>query len=326
MYAFDELKSIFIDYINDNHFNDEPVGLYNPVNYLMSLEGKRIRPVACLMTANVFKGDISSALPIAYSIEMFHNFTLMHDDIMDDADLRRANQTVHVKYNVNTAILSGDLMMIMSYKHLIECCDDLVLKDKILKLFTNTAIEVCEGQQYDMDFETRDDVSLSEYLLMIKLKTAVLLAATFKAGAIMGGASEEDIDNLYKYGLNLGLAFQIQDDILDTYGEQSTFGKKIGGDITQNKKTYLYLKALELADENTAEKLISIYNNNEIPEKDKVSKVIRIFDQLNVKKYADSLVAELTENAMDHFNALTPPKDKLVEIKKLAEFLLKRSL
>ena len=151
MYAFDELKSIFIDYINDNHFDDEPVGLYNPVNYLMSLEGKRIRPVACLMTANVFKDDISSALPIAYSIEMFHNFTLMHDDIMDDADLRRANQTVHVKYNVNTAILSGDLMMIMSYKHLIECCDDLVLKDKILKLFTNTAIEVCEGQQSDMD-------------------------------------------------------------------------------------------------------------------------------------------------------------------------------
>ena len=326
MYTFDELKNIFIDYIEKNHFDIEPWGLYDPVNYLMNLPGKRIRPVACLMTANIFEDNVSRALPVAYSIEMFHNFTLMHDDIMDDADLRRSNETVHVKYNVNTAILSGDLMMIMSYKHLIDCCDDLVLKDKILKLFTNTAIEVCEGQQYDMDFETDDNVSLSKYLLMIKLKTAVLVAATFKAGAIMGGASDEDTDNLYKYGLNLGLAFQIQDDILDTYGEQSTFGKKIGGDIIQNKKTYLYLKALELADKDTADGLKSLYNNNSISDENKVREVKNIFNNLNVKDHADSLVAELTENAMDHFNALSVPREKLVEVKKLAEYLLKRSL
>ncbi len=326
MLTFDELKSIFLDYINDNHFDEEPIGLYHPVNYLMNLPGKRIRPVACLMTANIFKEDISSALPIAYSIEMFHNFTLMHDDIMDDADLRRSNETVHIKYNVNTAILSGDLMMIMSYKHLIECCDNLVLKDKILRLFTNTAIEVCEGQQYDMDFETQDDVSISRYLLMIKLKTAVLVAATFKAGAIIGGASDEDTDNLYKYGLNLGLAFQIQDDILDTYGDQNTFGKKIGGDIVQNKKTYLYLKSLEMADKESADRLKAIYNNTDIPEVEKIKKVKLIFDNLNIKEQADKLVAELTENAMDHFNAISVPDEKLIEIKKLAEFLLKRSL
>ncbi len=326
MYTFDELKSIFTDYIKQNHFDKEPWGLYDPVNYLMSLNGKRIRPVACLMTANIFEDNVSKALPIAYSIEMFHNFTLMHDDIMDDADLRRSNETVHVKYNVNTAILSGDLMMIMSYKHLIDCCDDLVLKDKILKLFTNTAIEVCEGQQYDMDFETDDNVSISKYLLMIKLKTAVLVAATFKAGAIMGGASDEDTDNLYKYGLNLGLAFQIQDDILDTYGDQSTFGKKIGGDIIQNKKTYLYLKALEIANKDTANNLRSLYNNNSISDEDKIREVKDVFNRLNVKDHADSLVAELTENAMDHFSALSVPRGKLEEVKKLAEYLLKRSL
>lgn len=326
MISFDELKDIFIGYIKQNHFGDDPKGLYDPVNYLMKLQGKRIRPVACLMTANVFIEDISKALPIAFSIEMFHNFTLMHDDIMDDASLRRANKTVHVKYDVNTAILSGDLMMIMSYKHLIECCDDLVLKDKILRLFTNTAIEVCEGQQYDMDFETDDNVSLGEYLLMIKLKTAVLLGATFKAGAIVGGASEEDTDNFYKFGLNLGLAFQIQDDLLDTYGDQATFGKKIGGDIIQNKKTYLYLKALDLSDTGSRQELEKIYNENNLPEKEKIEKVKNLFEKVEVRKHTENLILELTENAMDHFDALSIPKEKLGEIKKIAEYLLKRKL
>jgi len=326
MLSFNELKNIFVNYIEQNHFDDEPTGLYSPVNYLMKLQGKRIRPVACLMTANIFNDDITKALPIAFSIEMFHNFTLMHDDIMDDASLRRANETVHVKYNVNTAILSGDLMMIMSYKHLINCCDDLILKDKILKLFTNTAIEVCEGQQYDMDFETMNDVNIGEYLLMIKLKTAVLLGATFKAGAIIGGASEEDTDNFYKFGLNIGLAFQIQDDLLDTYGDQKTFGKKIGGDIVQNKKTYLYLKALELSDKNSRESLIKSYNENNSPESNKIKAIKTLFDKVNVKKHAEDLIYELTENAMEHFNALSIPKNKLKEIKKLAESLLKRNL
>jgi len=326
MHSFEELKNTFIKYISENHFDDDPSGLYNPVNYLMQLQGKRIRPVACLMTANIFNDNITEALPIAYSIEMFHNFTLMHDDIMDNASLRRSNETVHVKYSVNTAILSGDLMMIMSYKHLIECCDDLVLKDKILRLFTNTAIEVCEGQQYDMDFETQKNVSLSEYLLMIKLKTAVLLGATFKAGAIIGGANDNDTDHFYKFGLNLGLAFQLQDDLLDTYGNQKTFGKKIGGDIIQNKKTFLYLKALELADVSKKELLKSLYNDNSLGDIEKIKNVKDMFNTLNVKSYTEKLIVELTDNAFDHFNALSVPTDKLSEIKKLAEYLLKRSL
>ncbi len=326
MYSVQELKNIFLDYIRQQRLTDEPVNLYKPVNYLMEMEGKRIRPVACLLVANIFTDDINKALPVAYSIEMFHNFTLMHDDIMDNANLRRTMPTVHVKYNVNTAILSGDLMMIMSYRHILNCCDDLILKDKLLKLFTDTAIEVCDGQQYDMDFESRNDVSLSEYLLMIKLKTAVLLAGTFKAGALIGGANDKDADHFYKLGLNLGLAFQIQDDLLDTYGEQSKFGKKIGGDIIQNKKTWLYLKALELADENQKFRLLNLYNDKSIPENEKISKVKAIFDDLNVVKYANDMIDELMENAFDHYYALSVPEENLKEMKNLMQYLLKRKI
>ncbi len=324
MYTFDELKNTFSDYVETKMLLDEPKGLYEPVNYLMGLSGKRIRPVACLMTANLFSDDIKKALPIAYSIEMFHNFTLMHDDIMDDADLRRGNQTVHVKYNQNTGILSGDLMMIMSYNHLISNCYDLELKDAILKLFTSTAIEVCEGQQYDMDFETRDDVSLDEYLQMIKLKTAVLLAASLKAGMVIGKASEADSQNMYDFGLNIGLAFQIQDDLLDTYGDVNIFGKKIGGDIVQNKKTYLYLKALELANAEDREKLKLLYNSNSDDPETKVKEVKDIFDKLDVQTAAYNLINDLSKKAFNHFNSLSMPKKKLEEIKRLAETLLKR--
>ncbi len=324
MYTFDELKNTFSDYIEKKMLHDEPAGLYEPVNYLMGLSGKRIRPVACLMTANIFSDNIVNALPIAYSIEMFHNFTLMHDDIMDDADLRRGNQTVHVKYNQNTGILSGDLMMIMSYNHLINNCHDLELKDQILKLFTSTAIEVCEGQQYDMDFETRDDVSLNEYLLMIKLKTAVLLAASLKAGMVIGKADEADSQNMYNFGLNIGLAFQIQDDLLDTYGDVNIFGKKIGGDIVQNKKTYLYLKALELANAKDRKKLKLLYNSDSDNPETKVREVKEIFNKLDVRTAAQNLIDELAEKAFNHFYQLSVPKHKLEEIKKLAETLLKR--
>ncbi len=326
MYSFEQLKSIFLDYVQKQKLTDSPVNLYAPVNYLMELEGKRIRPIACLIVANIYTEDIQKALPVVYSIEMFHNFTLMHDDIMDNADMRRSKPSVHVKYDVNTAILSGDLMMIMSYKHILECCDDLILKNKLLKLFTNTAIEVCEGQQYDMDFENKKEVALSDYLLMIKLKTAVLLASTFKTGALIGGADDNDAIHFYDLGLNLGLAFQIQDDLLDTYGNQNTFGKKIGGDIIQNKKTYLYLKALELANDKEKNKLISLYNNNLLPEKEKIEKVKKIFKILDVKKHAEDLIEQLMEKAFDHYHALSVPEEKLKEVKNLMGYLLKRKI
>jgi len=326
MYSFEELKSIFLDYVQKQKLTDEPLNLYTPVNYLMEMKGKRIRPVACLIVANIFTDDIQKALPVVYSIEMFHNFTLMHDDIMDNADIRRAQPTVHIKYNINRAILSGDLMMIMSYKHILNCCDDLILKNKLLKLFTDTAIEVCEGQQYDMDFEDKEEIALSDYLLMIKLKTAVLLASTFKTGAMIGGASDDDADHFYKLGLNLGIAFQIQDDLLDTYGNSEVFGKKIGGDIIQNKKTFLYLKALELVGEDKKTQLISLYNDNSLTEKDKIEKVKILFNSLDVKKHAEALIEELMENAFDHFHALSIPEEKLKEVKSLMNYLLKRKI
>ncbi len=325
MYTFEELKSIFIDYLNSQKIVEKPFGLYEPVDYLMNMKGKRIRPVVCLMTANIFSSNISQALPIAYSIEMFHNFTLMHDDIMDDADIRRGNETVHVKYSENTGILSGDLMMILSYNHLITSCEELELKDKILKLFTSTAIKVCEGQQYDMDFETSDNVSIDEYLTMIKLKTAVLLAASMKAGAIVGGASFDDSQHLYDFGLNVGLAFQIQDDLLDTYGDVNVFGKKIGGDIVQNKKTYLYIKALELANDSDRKELKSLYNSNDIAPQIKIEKVRAIFDKLDVKGVAKELINDFSKKASYHFDSLSIPKSKLQHIKKLSDDLLKRN-
>lgn len=325
MYSFEELKDKFNKFIAAQNIEFEPESLYEPVRYLMNLKGKRIRPVSCLLAANVFTDKIEKAFPVAYSIEMFHNFTLMHDDVMDDADLRRGNQTVHVKYDINTAILSGDLMMIKSYQHLINCCIDLEMKNKLLNLFTETAIEVCEGQQYDMDFEKQDNVSLDDYLLMIKLKTAVLLGGTFKAGALIGGATDEDADHFYKMGLNLGLAFQIQDDLLDIYGTEYNFGKKIGGDIIQKKKTYLYLKTLELADDNGRTVLNNIYNDDSLSPEIKIKNVKKLFDKYNIKYHAESLIDELTENALAHFNSISVEKHKLQEIKKLMDLLLRRS-
>jgi len=326
LYKFEELKEIFEGYISRNRLEHEPQGLYKPVNYIMGLKGKRIRPVACLMTANIFMDDITPALPVALAIEMFHNFTLMHDDIMDDADLRRAQPTVHVKYDTNTAILSGDLMMIMSYNYLINCCEDIIVKDKLLRLFTDTAIQVCEGQQYDMDFENAVEPGLEDYLLMIKLKTAVLVAGTFKAGAIIGGASEEDARNFYHFGLNLGLAFQIQDDLLDTYGDQNNFGKKIGGDIVQNKKTYLYIKTMEIAGEEDKNTLRQLYSGDNMKQNEKISRVKHIFDKYNIKQLAEEQVRQYTDKALKHFDALSVDKSLLGEIKNLAGFLLKRKV
>ena len=322
IYSFDELKNLFVEYSHNNIITSEPTGLYKPVNYIMGLPGKRIRPIICLMVANVFSEDIKAALPLAYSIEMFHNFTLVHDDIMDNADVRRSEPTVHVKYGTNSAILSGDLMMIKSYDHLINCCGDTELKFRILQLFTDTAIKVCEGQQYDMEFETSDSVTLSDYIRMIELKTAVLLGGAFKSGAIIGEASDKDADHFYDFGINLGLAFQIQDDFLDVYGNPDVFGKKHGGDILQKKKTFLYLKALDLIDDK--EKLKILYNSDHLPEKVKIEKVLKIYDQLNIRHFAEAEIKKLTKKAESHLNSISVDEDQLYIIKKLQKSLLKR--
>ncbi len=243
-------KEAFLNFMTRNLLKREPKNLYDPIDYIMALGGKRMRPILVLMSCDLFDGDISEAMEAALSIEMFHNFTLIHDDIMDSADLRRGKETVHKKWDLNTAILSGDALMIQSNQRL-EYYEGKIFKE-LISLYNKTALEVCEGQQMDMDFETLQQVGLDAYLKMISYKTAVLVGASLKMGAIICEASPEDQTRIYNFGLNLGIAFQLQDDYLDTFGEED-FGKKIGGDIIEGKKTFLYIKALELADPNDKE-------------------------------------------------------------------------
>ena len=232
----------FEEYLNKKNWIREPKNLYEPIDYIIQLSGKRIRPILTLMAADILSGNFTKALPAALAVEVFHNFTLVHDDIMDDAPLRRGKKTVHEKWDLNRGILSGDAMLILAYQYF-ENYPPTVFQ-KLAILFSKTAIEVCDGQQLDIDFETRKEVTISEYLNMIRLKTSVLVAAALKMGAIVAEASEKNADLLYEYGLNLGLAFQLQDDYLDTFGDPETFGKQVGGDIIENKKTFLYIKAM----------------------------------------------------------------------------------
>jgi len=322
LYDFNALKELFLSYLKAQKFEDEPLNLHEPINYIMDLGGKRIRPVSVLIGYNIFDEKVENALPLAYAMEMFHNFTLAHDDVMDDADMRRGKASMHIKYSLNNAVLSGDAMLIYAYKYIQESSNDLPLMNNILTLFSDTAIDICAGQQMDMDFEEMDEVELSSYLLMIKLKTAVLLAACLKAGALLAGADEDNAAHLYSYGLNLGLAFQIRDDVLDLYGQG--FGKKKGGDIIQKKKSFLILKALEECSPQEKSDLLALYNSDDIEAKIKVKKVQSYFDKLQIKEQADALMEELTENAMDHLSSIKIEKNKLLELQRLGELLLKR--
>jgi geranylgeranyl diphosphate synthase type II len=237
MHAISEYQQEFLSYLDNQNRTREPKNLYEPIDYILRLGGKRMRPVLTLMATEVFDVDFRKALPAATAVEVFHNFSLVHDDIMDDAPLRRGKETVHEKWNLNTGILSGDAMLILAYQYF-ESYEPTIFRD-LAKLFSKTAIEVCEGQQYDVDFETRDDVTISEYIKMIEYKTAVLVGAAMKMGAIIAETSEEHANLIYDFGLNLGIAFQLQDDYLDCFGNPETFGKQVGGDIIENKKTYL---------------------------------------------------------------------------------------
>jgi len=241
MHTIEEYRQSFITYLQQKTTTKEPVNLYEPITYILGLGGKRLRPVLTLMTSEIFGANYTKALDAALAIEIFHNFSLVHDDIMDDAPLRRGKTTVHEKWDINTGILSGDAMLISAYQ-LFENYDGTIFKE-LAKLFSKTALEVCEGQQYDVDFETRTDVTIPEYLKMIEYKTAVLVAAGMKMGAIIANASATSQNNIYEFGRNLGIAFQLQDDYLDAFGDPKTFGKQVGGDIIENKKTFLYLKA-----------------------------------------------------------------------------------
>ncbi len=319
MHSFELLSQKFALHFDVRHFPEEPATLYEPNEYFLSLGGKRIRPVLCLMGNELF-GDISDdAWHVGTAIELFHNFTLIHDDIMDKAPLRRGMETVHTKFGENTALLAGDVMLVKAYEELSKV--GLEHLKPILNLFNRTATEVCEGQQMDMDFETMDIVSMDAYLKMIELKTSVALAASLQTGAILGGAGERNQNLLYEFGRKLGIAFQVQDDYLDAFGDPKKFGKQTGGDILANKKTFLLLHALEQAGAEDKKELISLLKTNPA---DKIERVLRIYKACKADEWTIQLKNRYFEEAINHLEDIAVISRRKVPLRDLAVFLLKR--
>ena len=313
----------FLEYLEKKDWVREPKNLYEPIDYILQLSGKRIRPILTLMSADILSGDFKKALPAALAVEVFHNFTLVHDDIMDDAPLRRGKQTVHEKWNLNTGVLSGDAMLILAYQYFENYEADTF--QELAKLFSKTALEVCDGQQLDIDFETRNDVTIAEYINMIRLKTSVLVAAALKMGAIVAKAPEKDANLLYEYGLNLGLAFQLQDDYLDTFGDPETFGKQVGGDIIENKKTYLFLKAMELADHDDKQKLLFFYKQKLEENSIKIDEVTRIFERCDIPGLIQKLIQDYTNLSFDSLNQMNISSENKEKLIQFGTFLMARS-
>ncbi|HEY0056422.1 MAG TPA: polyprenyl synthetase family protein [Pedobacter sp.] len=322
MYNISQLQDLINKEIAERQYPNNPVELYEPIRYLMALGGKRMRPALLLLACDLFEGSIINALKPAVGIEMFHNFTLMHDDIMDKAPLRRGSSTVHEKWNESIAILSGDVMLVEAYQ-LIMNVNDSILRN-VLNIFSETAAGVCQGQQIDMNFESLGDVAIKDYLEMIRLKTAVLLAGSLKIGALIGEAKPEDADALYNFGENLGLAFQLQDDILDVYGDPEKFGKQVGGDILSNKKTFMLIKALELSGDLEREEL-TYWLNDENPEaKVKVHSVTEIYNRLGVRQLAEHQMNTFAEKALSALEKIEANSDKKNALRSFAEQLLIR--
>lgn len=319
MHSFEELVFDFKKYFEVKHFPQQPSSLYEPGEYFLSLGGKRVRPVMCLMGNELFDSINPDAWHVATAIELFHNFTLIHDDIMDAAPLRRGMQTVHTKYNSSTALLAGDVMLVLAYEYLNKI--NTATLPRIIALFNKTAREVCEGQQLDMDFEKKENVSLAEYIQMIELKTSVLLAASLRMGAILGGASEGNRQHIYEFGKNLGIAFQIQDDYLDAFGDPEKFGKDVGGDIRQNKKTFLLIHALEVASDEQKAMLLKLMSENP---PDKVEQVLQIFRACNVDAWAKALKEKYLQTAMKHLDDIAVVSTRKKPLIELSEFLIHR--
>ncbi len=323
MFKTNEIQDLIKSELEKINFIQKPENLYNPIDYTMSMGGKRIRPLLCLLSTQLFGGDINKAIKPALGVEIFHNFTLLHDDIMDNAEVRRNKPTVHKKWNSNVGILSGDAMLIRAYQF-VEDCDTNVLPS-VLKLFNETALGVCEGQQYDMDFETRTNVSVEEYIEMIRLKTAILLAASLKLGALLANCSKEEGENIYKFGLNIGIAFQLQDDYLDSFGIEDTFGKRIGGDIVSNKKTFLLISALKEASEKDKEKLDYWLSQQEFDEAQKISSIKEIYINSGVDKKSKSLMDYYFNQAIEYLNKITGDEKTKEELNSIAIKLMKRN-
>lgn len=324
MYTASELLEKINSHITDLKFDRAPQGLYDPVTYVLSVGGKRIRPVLMLMAYNLYKEDVTAIFSPAIGIEVYHNYTLLHDDLMDRADRRRGKETVHKVWNDNTAILSGDAMLILAYQFMAQC--PVVYLKEVMDLFSLTALEICEGQQLDMEFERRKDVKEEEYLEMIRLKTSVLLAGSLKIGALLGGATSEDADYLYAFGVNMGVAFQLKDDLLDVYGDAAVFGKNIGGDILCNKKTYMLIKAFEHANEEQLRKLNTWVNAVAFDPVEKIAAVTDLYNQIGIKELCERKMAEYCERAMKSLMAVKVAEESKKELEQVMKDLMHREM
>lgn len=323
MSSLEHLRITLDQQLEQAEFPTMPNQLYDPLRYFLSIGGKRIRPLLALMSCELFDQDPTNALNAALAVEYFHNFSLIHDDIMDQADVRRGKETVHKKWSENVGILSGDALLIKAYQQL-DSYDD-ALFSPLTKLLSKTAIEVCEGQQYDVDFETKDLVSNEDYIEMIRLKTAVLLGASLKMGALIAKATEKDQNLIYQFGIDLGIAFQLQDDFLDTFGTAENFGKRIGGDIINNKKTILYIEAIRLADSTTKETLLKLYQNREDSQQ-KIEHVKSIFELTGAKEQVVAQIEQYTTKAFSSLNQIDVPVQNKQELQALASYLMNRNI
>lgn len=324
MYTSDEILEKVNAFLENLPYDRKPAGLYDPIKYVLSMGGKRIRPVLMLLSYNLFKENPESILMNAVALETYHNYTLLHDDLMDNADVRRGKPTVHKKWDDNTAILSGDSMLVMAYQRMMAECPADKLSD-VLTLFTETALEIGEGQQFDMEFENRLDVKEDEYIEMIRLKTSVLLACALKMGAILAGASKTDQENLYKFGEQIGLAFQLQDDYLDVYGDEKIFGKAIGGDITSNKKTYMLINAFVNASEAQRAELTKWVEAKTFDRKEKVAAVTRLYNEIGIDTMAQQKIAFYFDSAKKYLDAVSVAEERKRELKTYADKMLHRN-
>ncbi len=324
MHTTEHIQGIVEQVLKEEKWDINPHGLYDPIAYVLGLGGKRIRPVLLLMSTNLFTEDIEEGINPSIGIEVFHNFTLLHDDIMDKAPVRRKKPTVHIKWNENTAILSGDAMLIKAYQYMSDLPEKKLAK--CLEVFSQTALEVCEGQQYDMDFEKRDNVNADEYLEMIRLKTAVLLAGSLQIGAIIGGAKEKDAKLLYNFGINIGLAFQLKDDLLDVYGDPENFGKQVGGDILNNKKTYLLINALNNASDKKKKNLKEWISKKQFKASEKIEAITNIYNETGVKNLCEKKMNDYFNTAISCLNKVSVEPNRKIILNDIANQLMNREV
>lgn len=322
MMSSEEILLRINEYIDHMPWQRKPYSLYEPIKYVLAIGGKRIRPTLMMLSYNLYKDDPETILNTAVALETYHNYTLLHDDLMDQAPLRRGHETVHVKWDANTAILSGDSMLVLAFKMMAQT--DAEKLQPVIDLFTETALEIGEGQQYDMEFETRTDVTEDEYIEMIRLKTSVLLACAMKIGAILGGASEDDAANLYKFGEQIGLAFQLQDDFLDVYGNPETFGKRIGGDILSNKKTFMLINAMAKSNTAQCKQLLDWLTATDYVEEEKVAAVTKLYNEIGVDKMAEEKIDFYYKEGMKFLDKVSVDEERKEELKRYTRNMMKR--